>query len=283
MAAQDRTTLKGYFTGTPTFSTPSEAEYIDLIDSFLNLTDDGLASGYGLWRLTAAEDLYYELATLKYWGIGTATPSAKLHLVETADVPFVNIGNNNLTGGRAVVIGEANANTGDYALAIGSDNDVSEAYSCALGDQNIVGGQASYAFGGSNEIGTNTLSFAFGNTNTIGDSGSNAYAFGDGCAIGDSCQEAYALGVSITIGNSCNRVFGFGSGITITGGHDDAIVWSDGNAATTSKGDKTFFVKYLGGIYLQTPKLNLVDIPTASAGLASGDVWSDGGTLKIIP
>lgn len=28
--------------------------------------------------------------------------------------------------------------------------------------------------------------------------------------------------------------------------------------------------------------LNLANIPTSSAGLKSGDVWSDGGTLKIV-
>jgi hypothetical protein len=29
-------------------------------------------------------------------------------------------------------------------------------------------------------------------------------------------------------------------------------------------------------------QLNLPNIPTSSAGLVSGDVWSDGGTLKIV-
>lgn len=29
--------------------------------------------------------------------------------------------------------------------------------------------------------------------------------------------------------------------------------------------------------------LNIVNIPTSSTGLKSGDVWSDSGTLKIVP
>lgn len=29
--------------------------------------------------------------------------------------------------------------------------------------------------------------------------------------------------------------------------------------------------------------VQIVGIPTASAGLASGDLWSDAGTIKIIP
>jgi len=30
-----------------------------------------------------------------------------------------------------------------------------------------------------------------------------------------------------------------------------------------------------------TNRLNLADLPTSAAGLAAGDVWNDGGTLKI--
>ena len=29
--------------------------------------------------------------------------------------------------------------------------------------------------------------------------------------------------------------------------------------------------------------LNIINIPTSATGLRSGDVWSDGGTLKIVP
>jgi hypothetical protein len=32
-----------------------------------------------------------------------------------------------------------------------------------------------------------------------------------------------------------------------------------------------------------TNRLVIVNVPTSSAGLSSGEVWSDGGTLKIIP
>ena len=53
------------------------------------------------------------------------------------------------------------------------------------------------------------------------------------------------------------------------------------------------FVMFVGGSL--TPKfeiltnkttirdLHLTNVPTSSSGLASGCIWSDGGTLKIIP
>lgn len=34
---------------------------------------------------------------------------------------------------------------------------------------------------------------------------------------------------------------------------------------------------------VQATTLNLSQLPTASTGLASGDVWNDSGTLKIVP
>lgn len=38
-----------------------------------------------------------------------------------------------------------------------------------------------------------------------------------------------------------------------------------------------YAIKTLGG------RIGFVGLPTASAGLASGDIWSDGGTLKVVP
>lgn len=34
---------------------------------------------------------------------------------------------------------------------------------------------------------------------------------------------------------------------------------------------------------VQATTLNLSQLPTSSTGLASGDVWNDSGTLKIVP
>lgn len=36
------------------------------------------------------------------------------------------------------------------------------------------------------------------------------------------------------------------------------------------------------GIAVINGRLRVTDLPTSSAGLAAGDIWNDGGTLKIV-
>ncbi len=30
-------------------------------------------------------------------------------------------------------------------------------------------------------------------------------------------------------------------------------------------------------------RINIIDLPTSSVGLRSGDIWADSGTLKVVP
>lgn len=286
MAAQDRATLKTYFLGTPTYSVPTEANYSDLIDSFLNLTDDGAASGYGLWRLDASSNMYYNLATTKYWGIGTVTPTCKLHLVETADVPFVNIGNNTVSGGRAVAIGDGNSASGDYSFALGKDNDIDSSYSVSLGNNNIISsGLYNNVIGYDNSIYSSAASCVIGDTNTIGTAGvanSNLnWILGSTNTLGDSSVLNVCIGSSNNYADGITAAICIGQTNTISAGHDHSLTVG---LSATSKGYWMAYFRY-DKIYFEavSGNYNFANIPTASAGLASGDVWSDGGTLKIIP
>jgi hypothetical protein len=50
-------------------------------------------------------------------------------------------------------------------------------------------------------------------------------------------------------------------------------------------GDRADFVRVVVGerLSVHSGRLNLKGIPTSSAGLASGDVWSNAGILTIVP
>jgi hypothetical protein len=46
-----------------------------------------------------------------------------------------------------------------------------------------------------------------------------------------------------------------------------------------------YIINYIGGterLRIKTNTINISSIPTSSSGLSSGDIWSDGGTLKIV-
>ncbi len=84
---------------------------------------------------------------------------------------------NNLIGGRANVVGDAN-----YGVAIGLSNGISGDYGVAIGQANSSHGTHTYSIGYFNKVGTTssdrTKSFAFGTNNTVIDDKQMALGFG---------------------------------------------------------------------------------------------------------
>ncbi len=81
-----------------------------------------------------------------------------------------------------------------------------------------------------------------------------------------------------------------GSAVAVEMARTHKIQWHNNaknEASIGAEGDTTqidlVVTPYGASGKLKTPRLNISSIPTSSSGLSSGDIWSDGGTLKIIP
>lgn len=289
MAAQSRATLKNYFLGTPTFSVPTEAQYANLIDSFLNITDDDATSGYALWRINGSGNIYYDTYGDGYFlGYGTAAPSAKIHVYETNALPFMNIGDNTLSGSRAMAFGDEITNSGDYSLAFGALNTNDGSYCLVFGSSNNCESNSFNCIIGSSHGLTGlagAYNFVFGDSHAIDAStgASNNFIFGGGSTIFTNGGYNFMFGQSMEL-TSADYCFGFGPSITFTTDHDNSAVFNlDGIAsATSSKGASTFYIRAASGVYIKAGTLNIVDIPTSPVGLSTGDVYNDSGTLKIV-
>ena len=122
----------------------------------------------------------------------------------------------------------------------------------------IASGENSVAAGGADEEGgiSNEASGDF--SAAIGGS-SNEASGNNSAAIGGSSNEASG-NASAAIGGNNNIVT-----------HDNAVIAGGQNMASVANDT------------LHCAKLAILGIPTSAAGLPSGMIWSDGGTLKIVP
>jgi hypothetical protein len=94
-----------------------------------------------------------------------------------------------------------------------------------------------------------------------------------------SSGDAAASGILYFGDNACGLSRGAAGSVTTAGnflnlGGYDGIVFSASNAVVGSQTER-MRIKADG-------KINISGIPTSASGLASGDIWSDGGTLKIV-
>lgn len=92
----------------------------------------------------------------------------------------------------------------------------------------------------------------------------------------DIASGVMASNYNVVAGGSGNEILGDSIGSGILGGLNNTINNSSstfiiGNVITADRGNTTF-----------VNNLSIKSIPTSSAGLPSGSVWNDGGTLKIV-
>jgi len=108
-------------------------------------------------------------------------------------------------------------------------------------------------------------------------------------ASGNLTANSLELGNNISLSSPSNAVFdvvAFSNALARFNGYSelrlkDSIKISWGTShADTGVADTTIERKEAGVIGIQ--RLNISNIPTSATGLSSGDVWSDGGTLKIV-
>ena len=135
------------------------------------------------------------------------------------------------------------------------------------GSSNLASGDYSAAIGGNSNEASGDNSAAIGGYRNEASGDSSA-------AIGGSSNEASGDS-SAAIGGYSNEVSGDYSaaigGSSNVATHIRAVIAGGQNMASVA--DDT----------LHCAKLAILGIPTSAAGLPSGMIWSDGGTLKIVP
>jgi hypothetical protein len=176
------------------------------------------------------------------------------------------------TGGNAFAAGMNNEASGLRATVGGGYSNTASGESATVGGGtgNTAGGIVATIGGGSRNIissGVNESTICGGLENTI----TGGYAVSIGGGIGNTASGNYA---TVGGGNS-NTADGENSAIlggTTNDTNELANAMIVGSNITASLANA-----------LHCNKLVVTQIPVASAGLPSGTVWSDGGTLKIIP
>ena len=62
----------------------------------------------------------------------------------------------------------------------------------------------------------------------------------------------------------------------------NATSGTNGNVYLRAKGTGYVRIDTGSGFRVETGKVSFTSLPTSSAGLSAGDIWNDGGTLKIV-
>ena len=158
------------------------------------------------------------------------------------------------TGGDAFAVGTNNEASGDYATVGGGKSNTASSDYATVG-----GGKSNTASGSDTTVGGGYSNTASGHRATVGGGNSNT-ASGQNATVGGGYSNTADGEDSAILGGTTNDTNGLASAMIV------------GSNITASLAHA-----------LHCNKLVVTQIPVASAGLPSGTVWSDGGTLKIIP
>ena len=193
-----------------------------------------------------------------YWSSvsGTSTSGTSLYITGTGVNSTVRCGVNNTAAGDfgGALAGSGNTASGKYSFVGGGrDNTASSIYSTVGGGYcNTASGDKSTVSGGAG----NTASAYY---STVGGGRSNTA----------SC---YNSTVSGGYNNTASGSYSFIAGGVSNNTNNLACAFIVGSNITADMSGTTF-----------VNQLSIKNIPTSSAGLSSGAVWSNGGNLEIIP
>jgi hypothetical protein len=186
-----------------------------------------------------------------------------------ADAFAAGIGN--IASGNYSTVGGGNSNTasGESATVGGGNSNTASSYRAVVG-----GGNSNTANGSGATVGGGYSNTASGLRATIGGGYNNAAS--DSSATVGGGNSNTASGSNATVGGGISNIAD-GENSAILGG-----TTNDTNELANAMIVGSNITASLANA-LHCNKLVVTQIPVASAGLPSGTVWSDGGTLKIIP
>jgi len=180
------------------------------------------------------------------------------------------LGGNIANGQRATITGgQSNTATGtNSGVSFGAGNTASAFNSVVSGGVfNTASAQSSTVGGGASNIASNdtsTIAGGYGNLasnfgSTVGGGDYNSAA-GARATIGGGCCNTASSSYSSIVGGKCNNTSTFADAMIV------------GSCITADRACATF-----------VNNLSIKNIPTSSAGLPSGSIWSSSGVLCIVP
>lgn len=177
-----------------------------------------------------------------------------------------------IIGGSARVNGALTVSTGRTGLFSG-DN-------FSLGLAQTVG-QANYFYLGTNSSGDLLMSDTNGVAKlTITQAGAATFSSSVTAASGIFNETASNPTAIIIRNRNQNQTWGLAVDATSVDDKYFALI-DQTNGIVQLKVDASTGLSIFNG-NIQAPTLKLTSVPTSSAGLSAGDIWSDGGTLKIV-
>ena len=204
-------------------------------------------------------------------GIGTITPSQKLE-VSGGSIIASGFGNRAVGTGKALELGM----DGSYGIIQAIDR---------TGLVNIpiyMSGSATYIMNGNVGIGTTSPATLFHASKTYsaptGGIDSNIQIL--------ASNTSGASGLGMLASNSSVSFLHFGDTDSANIGQI-AYTHANDNMLFVANGAERMRITSAGNVLIGTTtdggsKLKVVGLPTSSAGLSAGDIWNDGGTLKIV-
>jgi hypothetical protein len=132
-------------------------------------------------------------------------------------------GFNNLGGSDGIVFGSSNTNGGQGSIVGGFRNDNASSYSLVMGQSNVNRAKRSSVIGNNNVSTSGTGNYIFGDSNTIGITGYNAFIIGGTCKIEGETTNCLNVGYQnrITTGKFSQLI---GSNLENTAGVQSLVV-----------------------------------------------------------
>jgi hypothetical protein len=218
---------------------------------------------------TLTDTLTFKDGTVNIQGAGTSTGSA-LAIYNNDTTPFklwdfldngkiirvgaVSIGENqSLTDARTVSLGKNVSSSGFDTVSIGQSLTTSGNYTTNIGTTNTVSGSGGLCVGVFSTV-TGNLNFGFGSDNVL--------------------TGTKNIGIGLRVYSAFSDTIGIGKALLSNA--NGASLIANSTADSLALGWNTTTPQHL----FKSTGVNLT-LPTSSTGLGSGDLWNDGGTVKI--
>jgi len=269
-----RTRMKFFFLGNAVHDIMAEFD--------TNFYQSGFSSNkwisFGSSSRVSTEDISLQGSTL-IKGNGTSTGSA-LAIYNNDTTPFklwdfldngrvirvgaISIGENqSLTDSRTVSLGKNVSSSGFDTVSIGQSLTTSDNYTTNIGTTNTVSGSGSLCVGSFSTV-TGTLNFGIGSDNIL----TGTKNIGIGLRVYSAFSDTIGIGKALLSNANGASLIGYGV--------STANRLTNSTADSLALGWNTTTPQHL----FKSTGVNLT-LPTSSTGLSSGDLWNDGGTVKI--